>query len=646
MSYIKELPKGFVDGYKHKRVPWGPVGYVVYKRTYSRFREDLGRTEEWFETIERCVNSILDLGGLFTEAEACRLYDHVFNLRCCFSGRALWQLGTENMKRIGADSLQACWAVAVNDPISPFCFTFNQLMLGGGVGYNITPEQVYSLPTVEFSPDIKHVDSYDCDFIVPDNREGWVKLLGRILKAHFYTDRRVHYCTRGIRSKGQPIHTFGGTASGDVDLVWGMGKIVDILRGSYKRKLRPIETLDIMNIIGKIVVSGNVRRSAQLALGCPTDLQFMDAKNWASGKIPSWRAISNNSVETDDFDALPESFWNGYNGDGEAYGLINLNLGRKMGRLIDGKDYRTDPYIIGSNPCAEILLCDKEPCNLMEQFVCRIYSLNMFKDIAYLCYKVAKTVSNLKFSDIDTQEVVKMNHRLGISCTGIQQAHWWESEDYSAVYTHIETADEVYSRQLGIKTSNKLTTVKPSGTLSFLQELEGGILTPGVNDGFSEYQNRRVMFAADDPLVEVCAANGYQIEPKRELDGTENYGTMVVKFPVKQPGGQQTSAINQLERHRLMQTYWADNAVSTTVYYHKEELPEIKKYLRRFLKEHIKSVSFLLHDDHGFEQAPLEEISEQDYNETKCKPIESLTDSTQRDLVSSLECNSGHCPLK
>lgn len=647
-EYIRKLPRGFVDNYVNKQVPWGPVGYVVYKRTYARMILEEGRTEEWHETVERCVNGILSLGGKFTEKEATTLYDKVFNLKMCFSGRALWQLGTPNMERIGADSLQNCWAVSVNDPIDPFCFCFNQLMLGGGVGYNITPEEVYSLPTVEFAPDVKHVDNFDCDFIVPDNREGWVKLLGRILKAHFYTNRRVHFCTKGIRGKGNPIRTFGGTASGDLDLVWGMSEIVRILRGALGRKLRPVECLDIMNIIGKIVVSGNVRRSAQIALGDPRDLDYMAAKNWATGKIPAWRGMSNNSVQCDDLDILPDSFWSGYNGDGEPYGFVNLGLCRSHGRLIDGHNYRPDPYVIGTNPCAEITLCHKEPCNLMEQFICRITDINEWKEVSYLSYKVAKTISIWPFSDPDTNDIVQMNHRLGVGCTGIQQATWWGPKHYDAVYKHMEQADEVYSRQLGVSRSNKLTTVKPSGTLSLLPDFRGGVLTPGTNDGYSEYHNRRISFSADDPLVDTARAHGYHVEPKRELDGSENYSTMVVTFPVRQYGGKSTSAIHQLKRHKMMQTYWSDNAVSTTVYYKREELDDIKDYLRKNIKDSIKSVSFLLHSDHGFEQAPLEAISREEYEErTGCtEPITQVMEDKETSLAEGVECDGGHCPVK
>lgn len=646
-SYTTRVPQGMISHFEDKTVPWGPIGYVVYKRTYSRLREDLGRTEEWHETIARAIQGTLDIGGRFTEDEVFRLYDHVFNLRMSFSGRGLWQLGTDNLQRIGADSLNNCWAIAINN-VDAFCFTFNQLMLGGGVGFNILPEQVYGLPTVRHTPIIEKVDTFDCDFVVPDNREGWVKLLGRVLKAHFFTGKDLRYCTKGIRSRGEKIRTFGGKASGDQDLIKGMGQIVAILRSRHGMKLRPIDCLDILNIIGSIVVAGNVRRSAELALGDPRDIEYMNAKNWSLGKVPAWRGMSNNSVSVSHYDDLPEMFWNGYNGEGEPYGLINLDLCRKYGRLIDGVGYRPDPNVIGTNPCGEIGLCSEESCNLMEQFICRINNLQQFKDVAYLSYKVAKTISCHPLSWPESQRVVQENHRLGLGVTGVQQAYWWGPRDYDAVYRHIEDADEVYSKVLGCNKSNKLTTAKPSGTLSLLPEFSGGLLTPGVNDGYAPYQIRRVRFAADDPLIDVCRSHGYPIEPLRQLDGSEDYNTLVVSFPCQQVGAAQTSALTQLKRHRLMQTYWADNAVSTTVYYRKHELKDLQAYLKRHLHRSIKSVSFLLHSDHGFEQAPLEEITQEQYESMRasCRPINSLTEDSVRSLEDSMECVGGACPVK
>lgn len=646
-KYISKVPNGLADHFAKDPVPWGPVGYIVYKRTYARLREDLGRTEEWHETIERCINGVLDIGGRFTEDEVFRLFGHVYNLRGNFSGRALWQLGTDNVHRIGADSLQNCWACNISDPIDPFCFTFNQLMLGGGVGFNILPENVYGLPQVAFSPTIKKIDSFDCDYVVPDNREGWVKLLGRILKSFFYTGKDFTYCTKGIRSKGSSISTFGGKASGDADLIWGMEEIMKILRRRVGRKLRPIDCLDILNIIGKIVVAGNVRRSAQIALGDPRDIEYMAAKNWATGTVPAWRGMSNNSVAATQLEVLPDSFWSGYNGDGEPYGFVNLDLCRNYGRLLDGVNYRPDPLVIGTNPCAEITLAHKEPCNLTELYACRIRDIKIFKDAAYLNYKVAKTISKWPFSDPDTNDIVEMHHRLGNGITGIQQATWWGPREYDSVYRYLEEADEYYSKILDVKQSIKLTTIKPSGTLSLLPEFKGGVLTPGTNDGYAPFHIRRIRFASDDSLIDTCRNHGYHVEPARELDGSEDFNTLVVSFPVKQFGAQQTSAIHQLKRHKLMQTYWADNSVSTTVYYRPFELDNIKTYLQQNLPTSIKSVSFLLHSDHGFEQAPLEAITEKEYNEmaSKVKPISQLTETSQLGME-SVECEGGHCPIK
>ena len=106
-----------------------------------------------------------------------------------------------------------------------------------------------------------------------------------------------------------------------------------------------------MNIIGSIVVAGNVRRSAQIAIGDMDDLQFLNAKRWDLGNIPSWRAMSNNSVVCNDISKLPEQFWDGYRGNGEPYGLINLGLARAVGR--SGDTSYPDPEVAGFNPCAE-----------------------------------------------------------------------------------------------------------------------------------------------------------------------------------------------------------------------------------------------------------------------------------------------------
>ena len=111
------LSKEFVNQYSNKQPNWGfnGLGYIVYKRTYARLKED-GSTEEWHETIERCINGAQKIGAEYTKEEAEQLFDLVFNLKCNFAGRMLWQLGTSTVDRFGANSLLNCWYASMKEP--------------------------------------------------------------------------------------------------------------------------------------------------------------------------------------------------------------------------------------------------------------------------------------------------------------------------------------------------------------------------------------------------------------------------------------------------------------------------------------------------------------------------------------------------
>lgn len=643
---MNTISPDFVKSYKLKTPPWGPLGYIVYKRTYSRQVEGQERSEEWWETIERCVNGLLKIGGVFTREEIEKLYDHVFNLRCSFSGRALWQLGTETVDKMGGDSLQNCWCVNVDSPIHAFCFVFNELMLGGGVGFNITPESVYELPKVKFKPKIQRVNANDVSFIVPDNREGWVALLGKVLKAFFFTGKDFTYSTNCIRSKGLPIRGFGGIASGSENLVSGISQIILILGNRFNKKLRPVDCLDIMNVIGSIVVAGNIRRSAEIALGSPQDNLFINAKNWSLQDVPNYRAMSNNSLIIQDIGELSDSFWELYSGIGEPLGLVNLYNCQNFGRLVDGIGYREDSRVIGVNPCGEVPLESFEACNLAEIFLPNIKTVDSFKEVARLLYKVCKTIAKLPFIDEETNKVVKRNRRIGIGISGLLQSDFRGNvEVFNEVYKELESVDEEYSKVLKCPESIKLTTVKPSGTLSLL----AGV-TPGAHPAFAPYFIRRIRMQSGDPLVSICRINGYHVEPVINFDGTKDMNAMVVSFPIKSSDkavcANQLTAIDQLENLKWLQRYWADNSVSITVYYKQQELSDIKEWLKTNFNE-IKSVSFLLSTGHGFVQPPYEEITQDKYYELagKVKDIVSVGGETGFGIENSLECSTS-CPIK
>ena len=643
---MAELSPDFVERYRERYEAgdcplfesMNGLGYVVYKRTYARPVAGEERTEEWWETCQRVVNGALALGVDYNEDEAQRQYDHMYNLRGLPAGRSLWQLGTENNKRLGGDSLVNCWFVDIRDP-EDFGFLFEELMLGGGVGFGIT--RAKELGRVK-SGAAECREGFDVDFIVPDNREGWAQLVVRVIDAHL-SGESFTYSVDAIRPEGAPINTFGGVASGPGILVRGIDQIQDILRRRQGDFVQPIDVLDIGNIIGSVVVSGNVRRSAQIALGSPDDEAFLAAKNWESGTVPSWRAMSNNSVYVQNPEELSARFWDGYDGSGEPYGLVNLDLLRTEGRLAEVK---LDSSIAGVNPCAEIGLASYESCNLAELVLPRIDSLEQMQDIARLLYKLQKAIAAMPYLHRRTEEIVHRNMRLGLSVTGVAQARN-KLEWLSPTYEYLSEVDRTYSWMNGYPTSVKLTTVKPSGTLSLL----AGV-TPGAHPGFSRYHIRRVRMSSNDPLVQWCRDQGYRTEHQRGFDGEEDHRTVVIEFPVKLPEdtwfADEATAMDQMDMHQLLQREWSDNAVSITVYFREGELDEIRDRVVDDWDK-IKTISFLPYNDHGFDQAPLESISQGKYREM----VEALDRgrNTTASGVSSLfvddsECTTGACPIR
>lgn len=628
------------------KTPWGPLGYITYKRTYSRRLKDSdpnSQTEEFGDSIERVIRACrtqLKVG--FTTEEENTLRKYLTELKGSVAGRFWWQLGTKTVDRLGLMSLQNC-AGTVVDNIKAFTWTMDALMLGSGVGYNIQREYVYQLPKVK-KVKIVRQDTNDADFIVPDSREGWIDLLDRTLKAHFESGKGFTYSTVCVRGKGSAIKGFGGVASGPEELCWGIEQISNVLNARAGKKIRPIDALDIMNIIGFVVVSGNVRRSAQIAIGDMDDLQYLNAKDWSQGNIPNWRAMSNNSVACNDINLLPEQFWNGYNGNGEAYGLINLKLAREIGRI--GETNYPDKNVIVSNPCAEQMLEAYETCCLAEIFLPNIESKEELLDVATYLYRINKHSLALECHSQDTEEVVHKNMRMGIGVTGYLQATEEQRIWLSETYKKLRKYDEEYSEKNGFPKSIKLTTVKPSGTLSLLPNV-----TPGVHPAYSQYYIRRIRIASNSPLIDVCRSHGYDIEFQKNFDGSDDKNTMVVSFPVEVPEGtvtaKQMTAIQQMEYVRRLQKEWSDNAVSCTVYYKKEELDGIKKWLKENYNDSVKTMSFLLHSDHGFAQAPYEEITKEQYEEYKSrtKPISSGV-TNEVEILDSLECATGVCPVK
>lgn len=635
------LKDHFLAPYYSLTPPFGGngLGEFVFYRTYSRDKEDNAK-ESWVDTLVRSIEGSCAIHSGYSTEEAQQLFHLLFHLKGSFAGRSLWQLGTKMVEKFGAPSLINCWFLGL-DSIESFEELMLLLMSGGGVGFSVERSVIHELPKIKEDVRITHERTNDADIIVPDSREGWVRLLHSVLKSFFFTGRSFSFSTILVRGYGAPLKTFGGTASGPEILIEGIIDIANILQKREGKKIRSIDALDICNIIGKVVVAGNARRSAEIAIGDPDDYLYLKAKRWGSMNIPDWRGNSNNSIYADSYDELVDEYWKNWDGTSEAYGLVNRKLARTTGRLGEPAD---DKRVQGMNPCGEIFLEHGESCNLAEIFLPNIESQEEFTTLSTLLYKTQKAITALPFPFKRSQDVVRRNRRLGQGVTGFVQATEDQISYLDVGYKHLKAFDIKWSEHLGINPSIKLTTVKPSGTLSLLP-----FCTPGVHPGAAHYFIRRVRVGSNDPLVQRCKDAGYNVQYDIMIDGSFDYRKCVVDFPCSFPEStvieSQMTSIEQLNWVVKAQTIWSDNSVSVSVYYDKDEIPVIRDWLKENYKEKIKSVSFMLRKDHGFKLPPQEPCTKDIYERmvARIKPI-SMDAIGNEDL--NLECDGGACPIK
>jgi ribonucleoside-triphosphate reductase len=297
-----------------------------------------------------------------------------------------------------------------------------------------------------------------------------------------------------------------------------------------------------------------------------------------------------------------------------------------------------------NNKGAEQSLAPYETCCLAEVFLPNVSSKEELIDISTLLYRIAKHSLTLPCHHPETEAIVHKNMRMGIGLTGVLQATKEQVSWADETYKSLRKFDETYSALKGFNRSIKLTTVKPSGTLSLLPGV-----TPGIHPGYAQYMIRRITVASDHALIKVCREAGYDMEFKKNFDGSEDYNAMIVSFPFSYPEGtvlaKDMTALSQLQAVKHMQEVWSDNSVSCTIYYRKEELPEIRAYLEKNYKNNHKSLSFLLHSDHGFAQAPYEEITKEVYDAyvARTKVISSISSA---EFEGGDECATGACPIR
>ncbi|HCX23088.1 MAG TPA: fused protease/ribonucleoside-triphosphate reductase [Cytophagales bacterium] len=621
------LSELFMAKYRRKKAPFGfnGLGELVYNRTYSRLKDD-GKNEQWWETVQRVVEGTfnmqkqhIDAHGLGWNAwkaqhSAQEMYDRIFNMKFLPPGRGLWAMGTPitEKKNLHA-ALNNCAFVSTDqlksDFSKPFAFLMDASMLGVGVGFDTKGEQTIILK----GPNPARKEEV---YLIPDTREGWVESLKMLLDSYSLGTGAIILDYTDIRPAGVPIKGFGGESSGPDPLIELHEKSREILDAEIGKPLSITAIVDIMNLIGKCVVAGNVRRSAEIVFGEPDSEEYLDLKNY---EVNPHRAeygwTSNNSIfATTGMDYQPSAKRVQYNGEPGYAWLENM---RAYGRMVDAPNWK-DSRACGGNPCLEQTLESYELCCLVETFPNNHDSLEDYLVTLKYAYLYAKSVTLGKTHWPETNRVMLRNRRIGCSMSGIAQfvAHHgvgvlqsWMDKGYQ----HIQQLDKEYSDWMAIPRSIKTTSIKPSGTVSLLAGA-----TPGIHFPESRYYIRRMRLGIDSALVPALEKAGYKLEP---AFGSEK-STLVVEIPVDIGEGVRTldkvSMWEQLSLAALAQKYWADNQVSCTVTFDPEiEGPQIANALDIFQYQ-LKGISFLPRLDIGaYSQMPYESIDQATYEAIK-----------------------------
>jgi len=646
------LSDAFIDKYKGKQPEWGPLGYITYKRTYARPVPGQNRTEEWWETLQRVVEGTytiqrryceglkLPWNGVKAQHSAQEMFRLMWEMKFLPPGRGLWMMGTDFVEKRGGAALNNCSFVSTKnlhiEYSEPFCFLMDMSMLGVGVGSDTKGAESIKIRE-------PRVGSYT--FVVEDTREGWVELVRTYIDAYFgrgALPAEVDYSK--VRPYGTPIKSFGGTASGPAPLQQlAETDIPAILDPLIDELITSEAIVDLFNAIGRCVVSGNVRRSAEIMIGNPEDNSFLELKDPKKNKkkLEDWRWASNNSLFAEigmDYSVVAELTAK----NGEP-GYLWLDTARNYGRLKDPPDPEKDGLAAGCNPCSEQTLESYELCCLVETFPARHQNFEEYQRTLKFAYLYAKTVTLVPTHNARTNAVMLRNRRIGTSQSGIAQSfrkfgirgHYQICDEG---YRYLRNLDRKYSKWLCIPESIKITSVKPSGTVSLLPGA-----TPGVHFPYAEYYWRTIRMDAGSQLVEALEKAGYRIE-----EG-EGHNTVIVYFPVKEDNfyksRSELSIWEQLEIVAQMQYWWADNQVSVTITFKPEEAEQIKQALELY-ETRLKSVSFLPLVEHGYKHAPYQPMTQEEYEKAvkKLKPVK-LKKVSETSGFEHKYCDSERCEL-
>ena len=592
----------------------------IHLSRYSRWLENENRRETWEETVDRYFTffekHLKDNHNYVEDKEVVEeLRSAVLNLEVMPSMRALMTAGTA-LERENVAGYN-CSFVAMNN-LKSFDEILYVLMCGTGVGFSVERDFVNKLPTLaeEFSESHTTI-------VVQDSKLGWAKAY-RELVSLLVNGQVPKWDLSKVRPAGARLKTFGGRASGPEPLEDLFRFTVDSFSKAAGRKLNSIEVHDIVCKIAEIVVVGGVRRSALISLSSLTDERMRDAKTGQWWDANPQRALANNSVaykERPEIGTFMDEWVSLYKSKSGERGMFNRKAAVDQVASVQelrGDDHvgRNANYEFGTNPCSEIILRDKEFCNLSE-VVIRVdddkESLMRKVRLASILGTWQSTLTNFKYLSSVWKKNCEEERLLGVSLTGIMDCPLTNGETLGLAELltdlRVEAVDvnKQFAEKIGINQSASVTCVKPSGTVSQLVDAASGI-----HARHSPYYIRTVRADIKDPLCKFMIDKGFPAEPcVMKPDHT-----MVFSFPIKSPDNatcrSDMTALEQLEMWRTYQNYWCEHKPSVTITVKEDEWMEVGSWVWKYFDQ-VSGISFLPHSDHSYRQAPYQDCDEETY---------------------------------
>ena len=590
-----------------------PYQEYIHLSRYARFRYEDNRRETWGETVDRYfeffkshLKTMCDYD--ITDDEIEDYAKSVLNLDVMPSMRCLMTAG-EALKRENVSGYN-CSYIAV-DTLRAFDEMLYVLMNGTGVGFSVERQYVQNLPLIN-----EEFHETDTVIVVSDSKLGWAKALRELIYL-LAAGQVPKWNLSRVRPAGAALKTFGGRASGPQPLEDLFHFCINIFKEAAGRRLTSLEAHDICCKIAEVVVVGGVRRSALISLSNLSDDRMRHAKagRWWESSVQ--RALANNSAcytERPDMGIFMEEWKSLYESKSGERGIFNRDAAREQAR----KNGRRDPdHEFGTNPCSEIILRDREFCNLSEVVVRESDTLDTLKEkvrIATIIGTIQSTLTNFRYLNRKWAENCEEERLLGVSLTGIMDNSFTNGkrkgleELLQELRAHAVQTNKEWAKKLGIPPSAAITCVKPSGTVSQLVDSASGI-----HARHNPHYVRTVRADKKDPLALMMYEQGFPVED----DVTKPDHTWVFSFPVKGPKNgiyrKDMTAVEQLELWKIYQENWCEHKPSITVSVKENEWMGVGAWVYNHF-EYMSGVSFLPFADHSYRQAPYQDCSKQEYD--------------------------------